>query len=147
MKDSSLICTNTFQCFRMRLKQISTLSAQGKRGGGHSSCPFWYCGDTSFCLSPSIPRCFRQTSSGRQSALMWEQGIYLEVVNISLCPHHHFVGWDRLATGAARPAVPEQSANTKTQIAQSVWLPKSKTSSFISSSASSLPPLPSSHLM
>lgn len=33
----------------------------------------------------------------------------LEVVNISLCPHHHFVGWDRLAAGAARPAVPEQS--------------------------------------
>lgn len=33
----------------------------------------------------------------------------LEVVNISLRPHHHFVGWDRLAAGAARPAVPEQS--------------------------------------
>lgn len=33
----------------------------------------------------------------------------LEVVNISLCPHHHFTGWDRLAAGAARPAVPEQS--------------------------------------
>lgn len=33
----------------------------------------------------------------------------LEVVNISLCPHHHFVGWDRLAAGAARPAVPKQS--------------------------------------
>lgn len=33
----------------------------------------------------------------------------LEVVNITLCPHYHFVGWDRLATGAARPAVPEQS--------------------------------------
>lgn len=85
------------------------------------------------CLSPPNPRCFCQTSSGRWSAPMWELGIYLEVVNISLCPHHHFVGWDRLAAGAARPAVPEQSANTKTQIAQSVQLPKSKSSSFLSS--------------
>lgn len=33
----------------------------------------------------------------------------LEVVNISLRPHHHFVGWDRLAAGTARPTVPEQS--------------------------------------
>lgn len=33
----------------------------------------------------------------------------LEVVNIPLRPHHHFVGRDRLAAGAARPAVPEQS--------------------------------------
>lgn len=31
------------------------------------------------------------------------------MVNISLRPHHHFVGWDRLAAGAARPTVPEQS--------------------------------------
>lgn len=59
------------------------------------------------------------------------------MVNISLCPHHHFVGWDRLAAGAARPAVPEQSANTKTQIAQSVRLPKSKTSNFLSPPPSS----------
>jgi len=33
----------------------------------------------------------------------------LEVVNIPLCPHHHLIGRDRLATGAARPAVPKQS--------------------------------------
>lgn len=33
----------------------------------------------------------------------------LEVVNISLCPHHHLVGWDRLAARNTRPAVPEQS--------------------------------------
>lgn len=58
---------------------------------------------------------------------MWELGTYLEVVNISLCPHHHFIGWDWLAAGAARPAVPEQSANTKTQNAQSAQPPKTKT--------------------
>lgn len=33
----------------------------------------------------------------------------LEVVNISLCPHHHFIGWDRLAAGNTGAAVPEQS--------------------------------------
>lgn len=93
----------------------------------------------SHCIpSPPNPRFPCQTSSRRQSSVLWKQGIYLEVVNISLCPHHHFVGWDRLAAGAARPAVPEQSANTKTQIAQSVRPPKAKTSSFILSCSSSL---------
>lgn len=87
------------------------------------------------CLSAPIPTCSCQTSSRRQSALMWYPGIYLEVVNISLCPHHHFTGWDRLAAGAARPTVPEQSANTKTQIVQSVRPPKSKRSSLLSSSS------------
>lgn len=32
----------------------------------------------------------------------------LEVVNISLCPHHHFAGWDRLAASTACPTVPKQ---------------------------------------
>lgn len=41
--------------------------------------------------------------------MAWTWGFYLEVVNISLCPHHHFVGWDRLTAGAARPTVPKQS--------------------------------------
>lgn len=33
----------------------------------------------------------------------------LEVVDVPLGPHHHLTGWDRLAAGAARPAVPEES--------------------------------------
>lgn len=48
-------------------------------------------------------------------AIAWHQSVptggtaeTLEVVNISLHPHHHLVGWDRLTAGAARPAVPEQ---------------------------------------
>lgn len=49
-------------------------------------------------------------------AISWHQSVStggtaetLEVVHISLCPHHHFVGGDRLAAGAACPAVPKQS--------------------------------------
>lgn len=76
--------------------------------------------------------------------LMCRLGIYLEVVNISLRPHHHFIGWDRLAAGATRPTVPEQPANTKTQIAHCVLPPNSKTTSFL---LPLLPPHTGSHLM
>lgn len=93
-------------------------------------------GDVHSHLYPPNPRCFCQTSSRRQSLLMWAVGIYLEVVNISLCPHHHFIGWDRLAAGTACPAVPKQSANTKTQIAQ---IPQKRKLPSLPS-----PPLPSS---
>lgn len=86
--------------------------------------------------------------SNKQHALMWEFGIYLEVVNITLCPHYHFVGWDRLSAGTACPAMPEQSANTKTQNAQCVMPLKSKNpAAFSPPPPPTPPPLPSSHLM
>lgn len=67
------------------------------------------------------------------------------MVNISLRPHHHFVGWDRLAAGAARPAVPEQSANTKKHRLLSLYglqNRKPAASSPLPSSPSSLLPPP-----
>lgn len=97
--------------------------------------PFsWYL-ENRCCLSPPNLRCFCQTSSRRQSTLMWELGIYLEVVNISLCPHYHFVGWNWLAAGTARPAVPEQSANTKADCSVCT-ASTTKTISFLSSFSS-----------
>lgn len=118
------VSLNLFQCASNKVQEY----IREKRCSAQFLCLLTLRGHIfpSHCLSPPNPRCFCQTSSGRQSSLMWELGIYLEVVNISLCPHHHFVGWDRLAAGAARPAVPKQSANTKTQIAQSVQPPNLK---------------------
>lgn len=50
-----------------------------------------------------------ESVSGHQSVPTGCTAETLKVVNISLRPHHHLVGWDRLAAGDAHPAVPEQS--------------------------------------
>lgn len=50
-----------------------------------------------------------ESVSGHQSVPAGGTAETLKVVNISLRPHHHLVGWDRLAAGYAHPAVPEQS--------------------------------------
>lgn len=50
-----------------------------------------------------------ESVAGHQSVSTGGTAETLEVVNISLRPHHHLVGGDRLAAGYAHPAVPEQS--------------------------------------
>lgn len=50
-----------------------------------------------------------ESVSGHQSVSTGGTAETLEVVNISLRPHHHLVGGDRLAAGDAHPAVAEES--------------------------------------
>lgn len=59
---------------------------------------------------------------------------YLQVVHVSLCPHHHFAGRDRLAAAAAGAAVSKQPAETET-VKEGVWRRRPR------------PPRPPSHLM
>lgn len=139
MKHCSLIyCKkqNTLNLLKMCLKQILKVSTWGRNNGGHNSFLPWYRGDTSSRLSlPSKSQMFlsnkqRETERAdvRSGDLPWG-GKHFPA------PSSPFrwlgsTGRRRCTPRCARTVCKHQKI--KTQIAQSVQPPKSKTSGFLS---------------
>lgn len=80
----------------------SRVGLQGRQVAAEQGCPW------SVLLTEDSAVDVVEAVTRHQSVSTGGTGETLEVVDVALRPHHHLIGRDRLATGAARTTVPKQ---------------------------------------